>query len=128
MFGSPTPTPYYSTNAVTSFDGKWVHLGLTYDHMADQLKVYKNGALVETISTTVGMYDMYSAATTYYLAGTAELSFTGKMDEVHIWNDVEPLSTFQTLATVTPEPSACALSVRHNNWPAGLCLAQAKNG
>ena len=108
---STTPVTYDTTNAVTSFDGTWTHVGITYDHNADQLKMYENEALIQTISTAgVGISNI-SVGVPYYVGGASQLGFTGGIDEVHAWNDVEPLSTFQNLSKLsTPEPSALVLT------------------
>jgi hypothetical protein len=74
LIQDPTPLPL----------NEWIHVAMTFDQSTQVMRLYRNGTLVGNASTSYGSY--YSS--TQYLGSWQGSSyfFSGKMDNVRIWN------------------------------------------
>ena len=71
---------------LSTLNNRWAHLAATADAGSDTVKLYVNGALVESVALsgleTMNLTDMQIGNNT----GVANFGFSGTMDEVRIWN------------------------------------------
>ena len=83
--------PYYNAcDPGLLSPGIWTHLAVTYDSAAGQLKLYKNGALLQTTGAS-GYLETSSLA--LYVGGSEFGEyFDGALDEIRIYNYAIPLT------------------------------------
>ena len=75
----------------TITDNAWFHIAITFDEAANEGKIYVNGVLISTI---VGYSRTNSASTDLAIgsnSGGTSAFFTGKIDEVSIFNSVKAI-------------------------------------
>ncbi len=75
----------------TITDDTWFHIAITFDEAANEGKIYVNGVLIET---SVGYSRTNSASADLAIgsfSGGASAFFTGKIDEVSIFNEVKAI-------------------------------------
>jgi len=75
----------------TITDDTWFHIAITFDEAANEGKIYVNGVLISTI---VGYSRTNSASIDLAIgsySGGASAFFTGKIDEVSIFNEVKAI-------------------------------------
>ncbi|WP_142724399.1 LamG-like jellyroll fold domain-containing protein [Chryseobacterium sp. ON_d1] len=83
----------------------WHHVAVTYDAATTTLKLYKDGALIDT-SNDVGPVDGGNMVRLGAFNNAAN-SFTGTMDEVRIWNRaLSPSEITSTMNCELPDPVA----------------------
>ena len=79
-----TTESYIDTDAAVISNGSWYHLAATYD--GNYQKIYINGSLVKTSSDLNTV--LPSGTSNYYIGLSTAAYFSGRIDEVRIWNDV----------------------------------------
>lgn len=103
--GDTTNKGYHSSNTPIPRD-TWTHVAFTYDDAVDELKIYVNGALDNT-ATTSGTLNLVSTMTmgaSWYTGNP----FQGVMDEVAVYSYALSPAEIQSRALV-PEPSTLVL-------------------
>ncbi|MEL6538434.1 MAG: LamG-like jellyroll fold domain-containing protein, partial [Bacteroidota bacterium] len=106
---------YYLADSTLPID-TWSHLGVTYGD--GSLRVYRNGDLILSQDNLIGSLN-FSPSGKHFLGGNpnGSRSFSGRIDEVRIFNEALISSTMATEATrVSSSPAAC------NNLPEGIWL------
>ncbi len=111
--GASVGTSYTVCDNTPIPPGQWSHLAVTYNNATAQLKLYKNGALMQTVSVSGYM----EQTTGTLLIGRSEFAsefFQGVIDEVRVYNwaipqgdgvsnnDVNSATCFQTASVNTP--------------------------
>lgn len=92
FYNDAESTPYIDndTYVAASFGpleaGVWYHLAATYD--GEDLKAYKNGVLITNNGWPVGNPEPEARNMTIGANAANSSPFSGKIDEVRIWNDV----------------------------------------
>jgi hypothetical protein len=113
--------------------GAWLHLAAVFDGV--EMRVYRNGVLVEAVPSGPTAPPTPTADGTLMLAGTgrgsASLYFAGQIDEVRFWQTALDAATLQSwfdreLATDHPNWSALGAYYRMNAG-AGLTLLDASD-
>jgi gliding motility-associated-like protein len=98
------------TTVVTA-PGNWYHVVLTIDNINNQMKIYVNGALENTVATTINNYN-YQVGKEVILGGTNEPQidphYKGSMDNLRIYNRV--INAAEVSALYTQDP-ACTNQV-----------------
>ena len=79
-----TSESYIDTDGAVISNGSWYHVAATYD--GNYQKIYINGTLVKTSSDLDTV--LPSGTSNYYIGLSTEAYFSGRIDEVRIWNDV----------------------------------------
>ena len=79
-----TSESYIDTDGAVISNGSWYHVAATYD--GNYQKIYINGTLVKTSSDLNTV--LPSGTSNYYIGLSTEAYFSGRIDEVRIWNDV----------------------------------------
>ena len=79
-----TSESYIDTDGAVISNGSWYHVAATYD--GNYQKIYINGTLVKTSSDLKTV--LPSGTSNYYIGLSTEAYFSGRIDEVRIWNDV----------------------------------------
>ena len=79
-----TSESYIDTDGAVISNGSWYHVAATYD--GNYQKIYINGTLVKTSSDLATV--LPSGTSNYYIGLSTEAYFSGRIDEVRIWNDV----------------------------------------
>ena len=79
-----TSESYIDTDGAVISNGSWYHVAATYD--GNYQKIYINGTLVKTSSDLDTV--LPSGTSNYYIGLSTAAYFSGRIDEVRIWNDV----------------------------------------
>ena len=79
-----TSESYIDTDGAVISNGSWYHVAATYD--GNYQKIYINGTLVKTSSDLNTV--LPSGTSNYYIGLSTAAYFSGRIDEVRIWNDV----------------------------------------
>ena len=79
-----TSENYLDTDAAVIANGSWCHVAATYD--GNYQKIYINGSLVKTSSDLNTV--LPSGTSNYYMGRSTAAYYSGRIDEVRIWNDV----------------------------------------
>ncbi len=69
--------------------GEWTHVAVTYDAVADEVKTYINGTLVDTFTQSDPIGDVYPGWNELQIGGRENDTtqrFQGMIDEVRLWN------------------------------------------
>lgn len=114
--GDTTNKGYHSTDIAIP-RGEWTHLAFTYSDAADELKLYVDGQL-RTTATTSGLVNLDSGLTIGTREDLAASFFDGTLDELAFYS--RALSGDEILARFGAGPP-----VAHAPEPAGLLLALA---
>ncbi len=77
------------SNAITSFEGQWIHLAATYNGNSSTsgLKIYLNGTRVDDTNSTFGTYvAMENTAQPLYIGKLTTTYANGNVDETAVFN------------------------------------------
>ncbi|MBP8040425.1 MAG: T9SS type A sorting domain-containing protein [Bacteroidales bacterium] len=74
--------------------GRWTHVAVTFSNTNNQIKVYLNGSLDNTLSTFTGAFTATSD-TLFVGANVYVDTLQGELDEVRIWKTVRSASEIQ---------------------------------
>ena len=111
--GDTTNRGYHSTNQAIP-RGEWTHVAFTYDDLADELKLYVNGLLDRTVTTSGTLNFDTSVLLGKRESDSASTSFRGLADELAFYSrvltDTEILARYADGAPrALPEPATLAL-------------------
>lgn len=65
--------------------GQWIHVAATFDKAAGQIKLYINGVLKQTVSTTVGQPLISNTKALYLGSSNGSTAFNGQIRDVRIY-------------------------------------------
>ncbi len=100
---------------------RWVHIAAAWDHTAGSFKLYVNGVLETSTNSVSGPQPASENLTLGYSPQFGQ-GFTGKLDEIHIWNTPRTQTQIQSdLNSVTTAPQTNL--VAYYNFDEGIAGA-----
>lgn len=115
--GSGTPSAVIAYTTVNIEDGQWHHIGLTFErNLADGFKLYLDGSLATSVSTTSFLADTTvgpnasSYLGSFNFTGSSETKgLNGALDDFGVWSGV--LTASEMAAQAVPEPASAGLAL-----------------